>query len=114
MLDRETILNKSELKRQKVAVPEWGGEVIVSEMTGAGRDEWELSILSREGKQSLVNSRAKLVIATVVNENGEKLFTADDIDRVSNLSAAALDRICRIAQELNGLTTKELEEAKKD
>jgi len=114
MLNREAILEKSDLKRQKVDVPEWGGDVYVSEMTGEARDEWEMNIISRDGKQTVDNPRAKLVIASVVNENGERLFSYGDLEKVSKLSASALDRICKVAQELNGLTHKELEEAKKD
>jgi hypothetical protein len=112
MLNREDILSKKDLKREKVFVPEWGGEVYVSEMTGTARDEWEQKILSKDGHSHLVNARAKLVAATVVDEAGNRMFAKEgDIEALGNLSASALQRVCAISQEINGLTDRELLDA---
>lgn len=111
LLTREAILAAgATLPRETVAVPEWGGEVIVTTMTGAARDEWEQSIVTNGRK--VENVRAKLVAATVIDEEGRRLFSADDVQALGRLSSAALDRVCKAAQRLNGLTAEELESAK--
>ncbi len=112
LLTREAILEAAgTLPRETVPVPEWGGEVIVATMTGAARDEWEQSLVT-QGRRSIENVRAKLVAATVVDEAGNRIFSTDDVQALGRASAAALDRVCVVAQRLNGLTAEELESAK--
>jgi hypothetical protein len=114
MLNKEQILSKSELKKQTVSVPEWGGEVCVSEMSGAARDQWEQSLQERDGKNRLVSPRAKLVVATVVDEAGNRLFDDKDVEKVARLSANSLERICAVAQKLNRLLGEDLEDLRKN
>jgi hypothetical protein len=114
MLTRDEILSKTKLKTQAVAVPEWGGDVLVSEMSGNGRDAWEQTLQVRDDMGRLVSPRAKLVIATVVNETGECLFTDKDTEQIGKLSAASLIAICNVAQRLNKLMAEDLEEAAKN
>ena len=112
MLDRDTIFSRNTLKRETVTVPEWGGDVIVSEMTGAARDAWELSLGQRDHDGNLYNTRAKLVAACVVDESGNLIFTKPgDVEKLGKLSSTALDKVCQAAQRLNGLTQEALEEA---
>jgi hypothetical protein len=40
ILNREAILGAVDLKKELVKVPEWGGEVYISMMTGEARDAW--------------------------------------------------------------------------
>jgi hypothetical protein len=114
-LNRDQILESADLRTEIVSVPEWGGDVIVSGMTGAARDAWEQSLLLKTGNSTSVNMenmRARLVVATVVDESGNRIFTAADIAALGAKSGAALDRVCKVAQRLNGLTDQELEDIK--
>jgi len=114
-LNRDQILEASDLKTETVAVPEWGGDVIVSSMTGATRDSWEQSLVLNVGGKSSVNMenmRARLVVATVVDESGNRLFTDADVAQLGAKSGAALERVCKVAQRLNGLTDADLEDVK--
>ena len=55
LLTRDKILSADDIRSERVKVPEWGGEVIVREMTGAERDEWEGSVVRREeGEDGLI------------------------------------------------------------
>lgn len=110
MLNRSDILSKKDLKKEKVNVSEWGGDVFVSEMTGEVKDQWEQEIIRREENLNLKNPRAKLVVATVVDEKGEPLFSFKDVDQIGKLSAAALNCVCEVAQRMNGLSDESLEE----
>ena len=117
LLSKEQILKADDLKSEIVEVPEWGGDVTVRMMTGAERDAFEASIFDAKGKDSKVNMknlRAKLIILTVISDAGEKLFTDADIDILGGKSAKALDRIFAVAQRINGIGQKEVEELTKN
>jgi hypothetical protein len=112
-LSRDAILGAADMKTVTVAVPEWGGDVIVSTMSGSARDEWEQSLIQRKGNKTepnLANIRARLVAATAVDEAGKRLFTEADVNALGKKSAAALERICKAAQKLNGIGDSELED----
>ena len=114
MLNREEILSKVTLKTEKVFVEDWGGDVIVSELSGASRDAWEQSISEKDGSGRLVSPRAKLVLFTVVDEKGERLFKDDDVKAIGKLSSAALEKICEVSMLLNGLGSGSVAESKKN
>lgn len=114
-LSKEQILSADDCKRRTVAVPEWGGDVLVSTMTGTARDAWEQSLLIRKNgktEPNMENMRARLVAATLVDDEGKRLFTDDDVSALGKKSAAALERVCKVAQALNGIGEAELEELK--
>jgi len=112
-LSRDAILSATDIRTKVVAVPEWGGDVIVATMSGTARDEWEQSLIQRKGNKTepnLTNVRARLVMATVVDEDGNRLFTEADVTALGKKSSAALERVCKIAQKLNGIGDSELED----
>lgn len=114
MLSRDEILSKTKLRRETVNVPEWGGDVLVGEMSGASRDSWEQSLQERDNKGRIINPRAKLVVATVIDENGNKLFNDSDIDAVGRLSNTSLMAICDVAYRVNKLLSDDLDRAEKN
>lgn len=115
-LTREQILQADDRKTVVVEVPEWGGSVIVSSMDGITRDKFEASLVLGDGKVNrkinLENMRARLVALCTVDEDGNRLFTDDDVTILGKKNAKALDKVADVCQELNGLTDKKLEEAK--
>lgn len=115
MLTRDQILGANDRKRETVQVPEWGGEIDVISMSGSARDAWEQSLVVRKGskvEQNLGNMRARLVAACAVDDQGNRIFTDEDAVALGEKSAIALERVCRVAQRLNGLTDNDLEVAK--
>ena len=114
VLDRRAILDTTDLKREYVEVPEWGGSVIVRCLTGTERDAYESEIVgSRMGGNrdlNLTNIRAKLVARTVIDEEGNRLFTDGDIGLLGTKNASVLDRIFSVAQRLSGLSAADVEE----
>jgi hypothetical protein len=114
LLTRDAILKfGSLLKTEEVPVPEWGGSVLVRELTGRGRDEWEASLTVQRGDRIVpdtANLRAKLVARCVVGEDGEPLFSQQDVNALGELSAAALNRVADVASRLSGLREEDLEE----
>ena len=112
MLNREQILGANDLASEIVDVPEWGGQVRVGMMSGTARDQFEASILTNDRTPDLVNMRAKLVAFCLLDENGAQMFTLADVVALGGKSAAALDRVAKVAQRLNRLGNSDLEELK--
>lgn len=113
MLDKNTILSSDDLPREKVAVPQWGGDIFVRTLTGSERDDFEQSCVSQKGKNrdiNLKNIRARLCVLTICDDVGKRLFDARDVDALGKKSAKALDIIFEVAQRLNGLANKDVED----
>jgi hypothetical protein len=117
ILTRDAILQAQDLPRELVDVPEWGGSVYVRALTGAERDAFETSIVEQRGKSTkmnLKNIRAKLVALTVVDEEGNRIFSDSDASALGKKSAAALDKVFEVAQRLSGLRPEDVEELSKN
>jgi hypothetical protein len=91
--------------------------VLVRGGDGRGRDSYfaSMAVQGRGGLRSMdiTNATAKLVASCIVTEDGEPLFTMDDIDALGQKSGAALNRVFEAAQRLSGLSDEDLEEAGK-
>ncbi len=112
-LTREAILQINDLPAEDVEVPEWSGVVRVRGLTAAERDQFEQSIVETRGKNTRVNLRnirAKLVALTVVDEQGNRVFSDSDVEALGRKSAAALNRVFEVAQRLSGLRPEDVEE----
>ena len=111
-LGRDAILAAKSLRTEEVKVPEWGGTVLVRELSGRERDEWEASLAVMRGKTmvpDVANIRAKLAARTIVGDDGEPVFTQQDVAALGELSAAALDRVFDVASRLSGLNPEDVE-----
>ena len=114
-LDRDAILKNTALKTEEVQA--WGGVVLVRELRGRERDEWEASLAVQRGRQmvpDVANMRAKLVARTVIGEDGEPLFSQRDVAALGELSAAELDHVFVVASRLSGLNQDAVEEKAKN
>jgi hypothetical protein len=110
-LTRDAILSADDLATRVVSTPEWGGEVLVRGLSGKERDDYESSLLVMKGNTAslkLSNARAKLVSLGVIDENGKKVFSPSDVQRLGEKSAQALDRVATEIQKLSGLTEEDL------
>lgn len=111
-LTRDEILGADDLKSETVKVPEWGGNVLVSELTGAERDAWEASVVKTNGEKVTVdhsNMRARLVALSIIDKDRKKLFTEKDIVALGKKSARALDRVVSSAMRLSRIGEEHLE-----
>lgn len=114
LLSRDAILSADDIKTQDVEVPEWGGTIRLRAMTGTERDKLEAStVQTRGGKASMnmLNFRARLVAACAVDESGQRLFISDeDVKRLGNKNAAALNRVAEVASQISGMSESDVEE----
>lgn len=113
MLSRDLIFGASDIRTEVVDVPEWGGSVMVRGMTGAERDSFERSMVEIKGtetKMTWTNMRAKLVCRTAVDGSGKRIFKDEDATMLGTKSAAAINRVFKVAQRLSGLADDDVEE----
>lgn len=110
-------MNAPDILYEAVEVPEWGGTVRIRGLTGSERDEFEASIIQRRGKDieaNLKNIRAKLVSLAAVDEEGNRIFTEEDVVALGRKSARVLDRLFSVAQRLSGLSSEDVEDLAKN
>lgn len=114
MLTRDQILGANDLAQETVTIPEWGGDIIIREMTGKQRDLLEGMMASRMSPSGQIMStkdlRAKMTVMSVIGEDGEPMFNDKDIASISGKSGKALDRIVEVVQKLNGLDSEDIDE----
>lgn len=114
MPTRDQIFAATDLKVEIVPCPEWGGDVTVTTMQGAQRDQFEAAITDAAGKVSKENIRARLLVRCIVDEKGNRVFSDDDAATLGTKSARVLDRLFTKARELNGLSKEDVEELAKN
>jgi hypothetical protein len=108
---REAILAAEDLPQEMVETPEWGPEVKnvwVRGLTGAERDAYEQGLLapgrgSVRVKDRVDNLRAAFCVRIILDENGERVFTDNDVAALGAKSGAVLDRIWDKGRELSGM-----------
>jgi len=110
LLTKEQILNAEDSETKIVEVPEWGGEVQVTNISAKERDAWEVGIAEAKDKGKPVDVRASLCAKSIVNETGNRIFTDADIKKLGNKSAAALERVFTVAADLSKLNPADIEE----
>jgi hypothetical protein len=118
MLSVDEILALDDLPRERVAVPEWGGEVFIRTMRGDERDEFEgMEALFRKGKETtkgMRGFRARLVVFTACCESGELMFKPEQSAALGQKSSSIVSRLFDVAAKLNGFTNADVEELEKN
>lgn len=99
IMGKDAILGVKDLKRETVAVPEWGGEVIIQEITAYDRD----ALFREINEGSTVNIAARVLVRCLVDQNGERLFLDEEAGRLGQRSTAVLNRLFEVAQRLNAI-----------
>lgn len=97
---------------EELYLDEWGFKVYVRGMTSAQRDKWEGSQVS-VGKGGSVeynadNLRASLVARCLCTPQGDPVMKQDDVGRLGQKSATAIDKIYEVAKRLSGISQKDV------
>lgn len=111
MLSKNQILQSADLPHEDVDVPEWGGVVRVRTMSAADRGRYESNMFTVEktGKGWETkprfdnNTKLALVALCVVDEQGARLFSDEDLPALGAKNASAVDRLYQVARRLNGM-----------
>lgn len=116
-LTREQILTVDDMIKEEVPVPEWGGTVLVKRLSGEERDRYEDSLYKQEGKKyklTVNNIKARLAAYSIIDENGNRIFTEADIAELGKKSAKALNRVADVCRKLSGFTDEDMNELTKN
>ena len=119
LLNREALLKKEDLEIVKVDLGK-DEFVFVRQMTGHERDQFEQSIISvkKDGSgvdRKMDDFRAKLAVNTLCDEKGKLMMKQADVTVLSRaMSAARLEKIMTVAQDLNKITEEDKEELVKN
>jgi len=109
----EEILESDDRKIEVVHVPEWGGNVILKVMGSKERDAFELSCIEKKGRSkedSMLNIRARLLAACLVDQEGNLMFQKHQIDDLGKKSSAVISRLFDKAQRVNLMTDEDIDE----
>lgn len=110
---REAARNAT-IDREKMNVPELGGEIFVRGMSGKERDKFEEGLRIRKGNRSgqsdLRNFRANLAVRVIVDEQGQRLLNDGDAELFGRMPAGVLDRILAKCHELSGKAEEEIDD----
>jgi hypothetical protein len=114
------IMGVTDISSEAVTVPEWGGLMVwVRTLTGKERDAYEADLIIHNSKTNktrlnMQNMRSKLLARCLVSEDGKRLFGDDEVEVLGNRSAAAIQRLFKVAQKLNALTDDDVDELEKN
>lgn len=120
MLTKEQILAAVDLETESVAVPEWGGDVLVSQMSGAMRDTYEdfkLNLPVGPDGETFTSTKGLRELAVglcLVDENGERLFSDAELHELGKKSADAIDRLWEVVLRVNKLGKAQVEDTEKN
>src|SRR5690606_14215803 len=106
----------AKLPTREVSVPEWGGAVLVRGMTGFERDKFEMFLQRQKetGGAAQFSTRAYVASCTIVDEDGQRIFSDEDVQALGLKSAHALDRILDAVLSLSGMDAGAIEDAEKN
>jgi len=115
-LSRDDILQTQGIRTDEVDVPEWGGKVLVRELSATEVTQIGFGMADGEGKKIKVDL-AKLgeyiphILAwCIVDENLDSVFDLDSVKRLASKSVAPVQRIIAKIMDLSDLSSDEEDE----
>jgi hypothetical protein len=113
LLTKEQILRVKDIETRTVNVPEWGGDVLVRSLSATERDYFESKLVDQSGgkvRANLQNIKARLASMAIADEDGNRVFTEQEIAILGTKSAAALNRISEAITDMSGISKKDMDE----
>jgi len=114
LLTKEQLLEKRTRKTIEVQIPELDGAVKIRALKSKEITTWQTSMMDKHGNpdvKRLKESRERLVMLSVVDDNGNLVFGRDDLEALNNLENSIIDRIAVAAHDLNGIEGTEFDQA---
>lgn len=112
LVSRETLLQPVAVPTEDVPVPELGDGAVVRlrGMTAGQRTRFEQQFQGKGGKsRNLQELRERLLVQTIVGEDGKPLLTNDDVQALSTQSAVVTERLVNVAMRLCGMSDNDVE-----
>lgn len=115
-LTKEAFLQAQEPETEDVAIPRLGGSVRVKVMNCVERAVWdhEISASANSNGDIPKDLRSLLASLTVVDEKGQRLFSSEDVEALSQKDYLLIDPIVDVALRINKLLPGAMEEERKN
>lgn len=116
LVTKKDFLKINPLKEEFVSLEEFGynGGWMVREMTGKTRDQYDSWVMANQEEKNWKEMRARVVIATVVDEKGQLMFEDIDIPDLLKHSGALLTKVASVGIRLSGLDSRSVEDRAKN
>jgi len=111
-LTRDAILAVQDIPFEDVDIPAWGGKVRVRGLTAKERDDFEnnaIALREIDATKAADNIRARLVVLSLVDSEGNRLFTNDEAEALGKKHGAVVDRLYWAARRLSAFDDKDIE-----
>ncbi len=103
---RDRILQSSDLRRERIEVPEWNALLWITMLGLADRLEYERWVAAQpENSDEVV---VRLLILTVTDETGALVFTEADVKQLLLKNPDVLLRLGRVAARVNRIGEQEV------
>jgi len=99
-----TDIKSQKLKTTEVDVEQWGGSLLVKKLSVAERDELAEYYSDQSTAQ---NAALQTIVRAVVNEDGSRMFSDDDLNLLASQDAEAITALYTGILEFNGIVKKE-------
>ena len=99
-LDRKSILAADDVRKEKIAVPEWGGDVFLRVLTGTDRDRFEESY----SEQKMKAFRIRFLLLALCDDAGKRLFNDDEGGILGDKSSVVINRLFEAGWKLNAFS----------
>lgn len=110
VLDKAAIMAASDVKLEKINVPEWGGDVYLKTLSGTERDAFEDAYSTDRMK----NFRPRFLVLTLCDKDGNRLFTDEEVQTLGKKSSAVIAKLFDKAWALNAFRTEDVDTLGKD
>ncbi len=108
---RDKILSVKDFELVEVEVPEWEVSIYLKPISGMKRAKLESMNNNNKPLETIMMS---LLVDSIVDENGNQVFTDEDIEKLGNKNSKVIYRIFTEALTVSGLSDKEIEELEKN
>ena len=99
-------------------MPEWGGTVRIATLSIRDRNTMFQGMFDAKTGQAIPSALAelpaKMCAYCIIDEDGNRIFTEQDIDQLAKKCASAIDRIAKAAEELNGVAPDSVKVSEKN
>jgi hypothetical protein len=110
---KDLILAADDTSLVPVEVSEWRTTVYIKGMSGTDRDAFESETFSA-GKVNGSNVRARLLVKTLCDDKGKRLFEDADAEKLGAKNGAVLGRLFDAARKANGMSPGDVAELEKN
>jgi hypothetical protein len=113
VLNRADILAVKDARVKRFPVAEWNGDIFLRSLTAAEREKWE-SVFEARREKTTASVMALLAAYAICDENGNSLFTEEDVSALAKKDGAVMLRIAEAAMAMNAVTEKDIADIAKN